>query len=179
VVVALAAIAVSPATTATSDCFNLTNAQGLRSAPILDGLEITADQKKEVRSRLSLYGSLRGYPGLDGIGLTDEQVATIDERIRQQVASWKPVGWPCAPLKNRAKVIALVKKTLVYNGFRPAIRVWKVAPRQVQLMTVRDGWEYVAVVAKTGARRITIVLVAVRSGAPVAPGASFPTPFPA
>ena len=87
-------------------CTDLTGRTALRTAHVLDGLDLDPAVVKEVRSRLVQYYSVRGFPGLDGAGLTPEQVAEVMRRVKAEVAatSW-PIGSPCSLFKNRAKVV--------------------------------------------------------------------------
>lgn len=91
--------------------------------------------------------------------------------------SGRPAGYPCAPFKNQSKTIAFVKSTLVYNGFRPAMRIVSRQPRQVQLEAVRDGWRYFVIVARTGKRQVGMAFVATGGTPPIGP-ARIPTAFP-
>lgn len=117
---------------------------------------------KELRFRLASYWSVRGFAGLDGIGLTPEQMREIQRRIDVQVAAMNkhPVGWPCKPLKNRSRVVGYMKEKLIDNGFRPNMRFSNPSPRQIAFRGIQDGVEYLGVVVKSGPRQITVGLQA-------------------
>jgi hypothetical protein len=66
------------------------------------------------------------------------------------------VGSPCALFKNRTRVLALVKRLLIYNGFRPSMTVTKLWARQIGLDTIQDGVEFAVLVVKSGPRQIAI-----------------------
>lgn len=163
-----------------SRCLQFTTAQGLRTARILDGLPLTPDQVREVRSRLSQYNSVRGYPGIDDLGLPPEVVAEIKRRIALQVAEWNrfPLGYPCAVFKAPAKTKTFVRQALVDNGFRAAsISIRKTSPRQFQLRGIQDGYEYFGIVVKTAKRQIAIFVTSPTAND--SDTARFTTPFEA
>lgn len=139
-------------------CLNLTTARTLATKKILSGLELTADQVRELRSRLLSYNSVSGYRGIDGIGLTREQKAEILRRIAVQVAEMNryPLGWPCKPFVNPTRVARWVKAKLIANGYRPAMSFRKTSPRQFQFRAIQDGVEQFGVVAKSGRRQIAV-----------------------
>lgn len=148
-----------------SSCLNLTAAKGLNTKAITSDLGLTPDQVREARGRLVTFNSVRGFEGLEGIGLTAEQVATMTARINAQVASWKPLGYPCAAFTHRTRTVAWVRSTLVANGFRSAsIRVTKAVPRQLQLTGIQDGIDVWITVARTGPKGVAIRLVTTHSG---------------
>jgi len=80
------------------------------------------------------------------------------------VSSGHPVGWPCAVFKNPARVITYVRRTLIYNGWRPAMNVYRPSSRQIRFVGIVDGVQYWAIVAKTGDRRITVDVESVYTG---------------
>jgi opacity protein-like surface antigen len=67
------------------------------------------------------------------------------------------VGTPCAPFKNRARVLAVVKNLLVYNGFRPSMTVTKLWARQIGISGIQDGIQIDFLVVKSGRRQIAVV----------------------
>lgn len=143
-------------------CLQLTNTKALNTGRILDGLEgLTPDQVRELRARLVTYNSVRGFKGLDGMGLTPEQITEIQHRINVQVTEWNryPLGWPCKPFKNPLAVQKAVKADLIDNGFRPRMTFRKTSPRQFQLRAIQDGYAFLGVVVKTGTRQLTIRLI--------------------
>lgn len=146
------------------DCLQYTTTQGLRTARILDGLPLTPDQVREIRSRLSQYNSVRGYPGIDDLGLPPDVVAEINRRIALQVAEWNkhPLGYPCMVFKAPSRTKAFVQNLLVDNGFRRAgLSVRKTSPRQFQLKGIQDGVQMFGIVVKTGKRQVTIFVESV------------------
>lgn len=161
---ATAPAAVSPSQL--SDCFKLTTREALRSKQITRDLGLTVDQVKELRARLATYNSVRGFAGLDGLGLTGAQRAEIMRRIQLQVDEWNrhPVGWPCGPFKSKARVVLWVHDRLVFDGFRPSTRVWVVSPRQIRIDGVQDGVRMDGVVVRTGTRQIAVRLDAWADG---------------
>lgn len=141
-------------------CLESTTTHSLNSKSILDGLDLTRDQKIELRVRLSSYNSVRGFQGLDGLDLTPDQVVVIQRRIDVQVAAMHahPIGWPCAAFLHPKSVMSFVRKTLIYNGFRPAMTLKLMSPRQVQFFGIQDGIRIWGTVAKTGPRQLTFRL---------------------
>jgi hypothetical protein len=136
-------------------CLDLTGRSALRTAHVLDGLSLDPAVVKEVRSRLSQYYSVRGFPGLDGAGLSPEQAAEIMRRVKAEVAATsRPVGSPCAPFKNRAKVIQRIRALLVYNGFRPAMKFAQASPRQIRVQAIQDGTVTLGVIVKVAPRKL-------------------------
>ena len=139
-----------------SRCLELTRRTALRIAPIVAGLGLTAGQVREARSRLSAYYGARGFDGLEGIGLTTRQLATINHRIAFQVAgNSHPLGWPCAPFKNPSRVLKFLKADLAANGVGPPFRVISMSPRQIQFQA-GDYWGSgpPMVVVRSGPREI-------------------------
>ena len=51
-----------------------------------------------------------------------------------EVAKWNahPLGWPCPPFKDAQRAAKYVRELLIYNGFRPSVRVTITSPRQIQ-----------------------------------------------
>ena len=78
-------------------------------------------------------------------------------------SSW-PLGSPCAPFKNRTKVIAQVKALLIHNGFRPAMSFTIASPRQITFQAIQDGNQYYGVVVKTAPRQIIVQVTSTHSG---------------
>jgi len=142
-------------------CLQLTTTTGLRTSAILNGLELTPDQTREMRSRLASYFSIRGFAGLEGLDLTPEQKQEIQRRIDLQVERMNryPLGWPCKPFKNPSGVVRFVKAELIANGFRPRMSFTKTSPRQFQFRAIQDGYSFIGVVAKTGPRQIALRLM--------------------
>lgn len=149
-------------------CLQFTTISGLRTAAIVKNLEppLTPEQEREVRSRLSQYNSVRGFPGLDGIGLTEDQIVEIQRRINKQVQAMNahPLGWPCKPFAHPEKVKTWLRKKLVANGYRPEMRVWIASSSQIQLRAIQDGVTQFGTVARSGGRQIAIRLTAVDWG---------------
>jgi hypothetical protein len=159
---ALAALAMAPAAMALTPtqigkCLDLTGRTGINARKIADGLGLDPDTERAVRARVGTYDSLGGFKGLDGLGLTAEQVAEIMRRIEADIAanSW-PIGSPCAPFKNRTKVIAQIRALLIYNGYRPAMKFTNPSPRQIRVRAIQGGVEMLDVVVKTGPRKVLI-----------------------
>lgn len=148
----------SAAPSAGTSCMN-TQAAKPSTSQLVDGLGLTPDQVRAARSRLSQYGGAN-YQGLAGLGLTSAQITEIQRRLG---AAGHPEGWPCAPFKNKIRVVRFVAAKLVYNGFRPGIQFFTVSPRQVRFNATQDGIQYYGVVAKTAPRQITIRLDSTRS----------------
>ena len=147
-----------------TDCLQYTTAQGLRTARILRGLPLTPDQVREVRTRLSQYNSVRGYPGIDDLGLPPEVVAEIKRRIAVQVAEWNkhPLGYPCMVFKSPSQTTGFVRQLLLDNGFRRAgLSIRKTSPRQFQLKGIQDGVQMLGIVVKTGKRQVAIFVESV------------------
>lgn len=156
---ALAATTTAPAAnTYTRTCFDLTTARGLDTKRVVNGLGLPPDLIRELRGRLASYNSVRNDFTLEGLGLTAAQITEIKRRIAVQVAEWNkyPLGWPCAPFKNPARVIKYVKAQLIYNGFRPAMTVRIMSTRQIRFQAIQDGQRYTVIVAKFGPREIRI-----------------------
>lgn len=162
----------------TQSCLDMTSGRHYDDS-IVANLGLTADQKREAEQRLSQYTTASGPPNLDGLGLTSAQAAEIRRRMSAYAARYNhPVGWPCAPFKNRARVVKFVKSTLIYNGFRPSMQFYGTALRQIQFRAIQDGQPYYGTVAKYGLRKITIRLTC---ASPCTSGtsASFNLPFDA
>lgn len=139
-------------------CTDLSGKSGLNTKGVIDGLALDPAVVREVRSRLSQYDSVRGFPGLDGIeGLTPEMQAEIMRRlvIADKARTWG-IGNPCPKFKNRTKVVAEVKKLLIYNGYRPAMKVTYTSPRQIVIDAIQDGYRYLVVVVKIAPRMIFV-----------------------
>jgi hypothetical protein len=168
----------APAVTKQS-CLAATAARHFDTAAVVANLGLTPDQVRATRARLSQYTTASGVPNLDGLGLTPAQITEIKRRMAAYTATHThPLGWPCAPFKNRARVVKFVKSTLIYNGFRPSVQFYGTAPRQIAFKGIQDGQEYFGTVAKYGLRKITILLTCAR---PCSGGgsASFNLPFDA
>jgi len=139
-------------------CTDLTGRTGLNTKKVIEGLPLEPDVVREVRSRLSQYDSVRGFPGLDGIeGLTPEMQTEIMRRlaIADKARTWG-IGNPCPPFKNRSKVVKRVRELLVHNGYRPAIKVAFPSPRQIRIEAIQDGYRYLVTVVKIGPRKIFV-----------------------
>lgn len=147
-------------------CLDSTGHSALPTDSIMQGLVLTGDQKRELRARLSTFDSVRGFEGLDGIGLTAEQTALIQKRLNAVIAERKAhgPGWPCPAFKNPAKSIALVRSTLVYNGFRPAMWIKLVTPRQIAFRAIQDGVTYYGTAAVVGPHKIKMALTSTHNG---------------
>jgi hypothetical protein len=140
-------------------CTDLSGKSALNTKHVLDGLPLDPAVVREVRSRLVQYDSVRGFPGLDGIeGLTPELQAEIMRRVAvaDKARTWG-IGNPCPKFKNRAKVVAEVKKLLIYNGYRPAMKVTYPSPRQIVVDAIQDGYRYLVVVVKIAPRKLFVV----------------------
>lgn len=167
----IALVAVAMATTAsatpTADitrCLNFTNTKALATSRIVKGLPLTPDQVREVRSRLVQYSSVRGYPGIDDLGLPPDVVAEINRRIAVQVAEWNryPLGYPCLVFKAPTKTKAWVDQLLLDNGFRRAgLSIRRTSPRQFQLRGIQDGIAMFGIVVKTGKRQVAVFVESV------------------
>lgn len=164
---------------APQQCLNLTTATELNTSAITRNIGLTPIEVRELRARLTEYNSIRGFPGLDGLGLTDSQIATINARIAAQVAKTAhPLGYPCAAFTHRAKTAAFVRAMLIGNGFAAfSIQFYASGPRQIQFSAVLNGQKYAGAVARSGVRQITMQLTAPRP----TPGDTqvFATPFDA
>lgn len=146
-------------------CLELTSAHAM--SVNIDDLGIAAQVKRAARARIVTYNSATGFADLEGIGLTPDQISTIQGRIDAKVASWNahPLGWPCAAFTHRTKTVAWVRAKLVANGFRPAsLRVTKAVPRQIQLVGIQDGIDVWMTVARTGPKGVAIRLTTTHSG---------------
>jgi len=180
---ALVIAAAAPASSTTPQidvtrCLQLTTTKGLATSRILEGLPLTPEQVSEVRSRLSQYNSVRGYPGIADLGLDPAVVAEINRRIQVQVAEWNkyPLGWPCMVFKVPKKTRAWVQQLLIDNGFRRVgLTIRKTSPRQFQFRGIQDGYEFFGVVAKPRKRQIILRLES--PGARVYQTKRFTTPF--
>jgi len=171
VAVAVVSVALSvsatAAPTAQQGCLDLTRAHGLNTTAIMQGLDITADQKRALKANLASYNSVRGWPGLDGLDLTTEQKVLVQKRINEQVAAWNahPLGWPCAAFAHRARTVAWVKAKLIANAFAPAsLRVTSLTTRQIQLRGTQNGIDAWIIVARNGARDVLVELSSTHSG---------------
>jgi hypothetical protein len=160
-----AAVQANCLTSTKRDPLALTNAKGLDDGRIIGGLGLTPDQVRAVSSRLASYGGSREFT-LDGLGLTPDQISEIKRRIAVQVAEWNkyPLGWPCAPFKNRALVIKFTRAQLIYNGFRPNMTFTVASPRQIQFNAIQDGIRYIGTLVKTAPRQITVRLISTSGG---------------
>ena len=69
-----------------------------------------------------------------------------------------PVGWPCAPFKNRGLVVQFLKAKLIHLGFGPNVQFYGTWPRQIQFAAIQNGQRYSGVVAKFAPRRIKLAL---------------------
>lgn len=156
VLAGIAAAQVHAAPAYTRDCLDQTTARALDTKRVVGGLGLPADQVRELRARLSTYGSVRNDFTLNGLGLTAAQITEIKRRIAVQVAEWNkyPLGYPCAAFKNPTKVMAYMKAELIDNGFRPRMTMTLRSPRQVQFVAIQDGVRYWGTVAKYGPRLI-------------------------
>ena len=147
-----------------TNCLQYTTTKALATPRILKGLPLTPDQVREVRSRLSQYNSVRGYPGIDDLGLPPDVVAEINRRIAVQVAEWNkhPLGYPCMVFKSPSQTTAFVRQLLLDNGFRRAgLSVRKTSARQFQLKGIQDGIPIFGIVVKTGKRQIAVFIESV------------------
>lgn len=181
--VALSLAVASPAAVAersdVTRCLQFTTAQKLNPKPILAGLPLTVEQVREIRSRLTQYGSVH-WKGFADLGLASDVITEISRRIRLQVAEWNryPLGYPCPVFKSPARTKAFVRGLLIANGFRPAsVSIRKTSPRQFQLRGIQDGVQFFGIVVKSASRRVTIYLLAPRPGP--SETRSFATPFEA
>lgn len=154
------AVAVPTGAATPSKCLEMTTATGLRTSAILTGLDLSGQQTRELRSRLAMYHSVRGFPGVDGLGLSPTVRREVLRRIAVQVAAMNahPLGWPCDPFENQTRVVAWVKARLIANGFRPNVSVTGTSPRQLQINGIQDGVEMYGAVAKSGPHTIVIGL---------------------
>lgn len=152
-----------------TECFASTHRKSLDWRPILAGLDLTGEQKRALQQRLPNYWHWGEHvtgpfvppdsvvPGLEGLGLTAEQLQVIQSRIKAQVAKMnldKPVGWPCEPFRNPSRVIAFVRDMLVYNGFPPNAAFRRANPRQIVFQAIRDGIVYNGAIVKSARRQI-------------------------
>lgn len=145
-------------------CLQYTNTQALPTTQIVKGLPLSPDQVREVRSRLIQYNSVRGYPGIDDLGLPPEIVAEINRRIKAQVDKWNryPLGYPCMVFKRPSQTTAFVRQLLIDNGFRRAgLSIRRTSPRQFQLKGIQDGVQMFGIVVRTGTRQIAIFVESV------------------
>jgi hypothetical protein len=74
------------------------------------------------------------------------------------------VGTPCAPFKNRGRVLAYVKNLLIYNGFRPSMTVKTYWARQIRLLAIQDGITYWVYIVKSGPHQIGVQRYASATG---------------
>jgi hypothetical protein len=85
----------------------------------------------------------------------------MKRRIAVQVAEMtrkNPLGWPCAPFKNRARVVKYIRAKLLYNGYRPAMTFAHPNPRQIRFRGIQDGDEQTGTLVKSGTRQIVFHL---------------------
>lgn len=69
-----------------------------------------------------------------------------------------PPGLPCAPFKNKPRVIKYLRAKLLYNGYRPAMTFAYPNPRQIRFHGIQDGDEQKGTVVKSGTRQIVFQL---------------------
>lgn len=160
IIVALALTANASALTPSQigKCLDLSGRSALRLAHVDDGLGLTREQITEAKQRVADFW--RGHTAawnLDGLGFTPEQDATFTQRVNAMIArsSW-PIGSPCPKFKNRAKVVSEVKKLLIYNGYRPAMKVTYTSPRQIMIDAILDGYRYFVTVVKIAPRTVLV-----------------------
>jgi hypothetical protein len=171
VVAVVVLLAVVPAASALTPsqigkCLDMSGRTSLRLAHVDDGLGLTRDQILEAKSRIDEFWRGRATAwDLSDLGFTPDQEATFTQRVNAVIArsSW-PLGSPCAPFKNRKKVIAEVKALLIHNGFRPAMSFTVASPRQITFQAIQDGNQYYGVVVKTAARQIIVQVTSTHSG---------------
>lgn len=162
--VTLAALSILVSTATATDvpyqCFAMTTTKGLNSRAILTGLPLTRDQKRELESRLASYRSVRGFEGLDGVGLTAGDRQIIQQRIQAQVDAMnsKTLGAPCQAFRNPDRSVLYIRSQLLYNGFRPSTKVYLASPRQIQIQGIQDGVVYFGAAVRVGGRRIAVQL---------------------
>lgn len=153
--------AASPTAAGLRTCLEASTHSGLHYNAIVSGLTLTPDQKREIRFRLASYWSVRGFPGIEGIGLATVDKATIKQRIAAEVAKQNahPVGWPCPEFVNELGVIKWVRAKLIYNGFRPNMTFYTAtSPRQIGIRAIQDGQLFIGVIVKSGDTQITMRL---------------------
>ncbi len=157
-------------------CLDSTGHSALSTSNILQGIDMTRDQKIELRSRLVKFSTTRPTVDLEGIGLTADQVALIRKRLAATLAAWNahPIGWPCPAFVHRAKTVAFVKSQLVYNGFRPAMSFYVRSPRQLGVNAIQDGIQYYGTFVRTGRNGIILSLTSTHNGGT---SARFTLPF--
>lgn len=177
---ASASVAMARPSAAPQQCLNLTVASHVSTSSVLQGLGLTPDQIREMRSRLSQYTTFGQFSDFGGIGLTQQQIATIKARLAAHDAaqSKHPLGWPCKRFANRTRTLKFVRQMLVGNGFRAySIKFYGTSPNQIQFSGIQDGVQYAGAVARSGVREITVQLTAPRPD----PGGTyvFATPFDA
>jgi hypothetical protein len=146
-------------------CLQATNMKVLPTAKITDGLGLPADVRRAVRMRLTEYGTSR-YAGIDDLGLTPDQASAIKARIAAEVAKMTahPVGWPCAPFKNKTAVVKYMRRQLVANGFRAAgLKFFYVSPRQIQYQGIQDGEDTFGAIVTSAPRTLTFSIETVGS----------------
>jgi hypothetical protein len=110
----------------------MVNLRALDADSVIADLGLTADQKRALRARLVSYLSVRGFEGFDGLGQTPAQIGEMKRRIAVQEAAMRrkyPLGWPCAPFKNKPRVVRFIRAKLLYNGYRPALTFTHPNPR--------------------------------------------------
>lgn len=170
-------VSAAPTAQAPTQCLELTTRSDLDGSAIAKGLGLTAEQVRALRSRLTQYWRPAGFPGLGGLGLTQQQIALIQARINADVTAMQkhPLGWPCKAFTHRARTVAFIRKLLIGNGYESAsIRFYGTAPRQIQFNGIKNGIELIGAVARSGTREITILLT---SSSPVGGTYVFSTPF--
>jgi hypothetical protein len=146
---------------------NITPRRALDTDQIIRGLELTPDQKRALRARLAGYPPRPGREcTLGDLGLTPEQIAEIERRLAAYMAERNkyPLGWPCAPFKNKTKVIAFMRAQLIYNGFRPNMTFTVASPRRIHFNAIQDGISYFGVIVKTAPRQIQVALHSTSGG---------------
>lgn len=156
-------------------CLDSTGHSGLDTKSIIQGLDISPDQTRELRSRLSQFNTPK-FVGLNGLGLTPEVIATLTRRLKATLAAWNahPVGWPCPAFVHKLRTIAFVRDELVYNGFRPSMEFFTRSPRQIGVTAVRDGITYYGQFVRTGGNTVRLLLRSTHDGSV---GTTFTLPF--
>jgi hypothetical protein len=140
---------------------SMVNRTALSVDRVIADLGLTADQKRALRARLASYDSVRGFEGFGGLGLTSAQIGEMKRRIAVQEAAMRrkyPLGWPCAPFKNKPRVIRYIRAKLLYNGYRPAMTFTNPNPRQIRFHGIQDGDEQRGTLVKSGPRQIVFRL---------------------
>lgn len=136
-----------------SPCLDLTADTAIPTKTIVQGLPLTAAQKREIRQRVA------GHDNLAGLELPADVLHEIQRRI--DAHPQHPAGWPCQPFTNPARTLAWVRAKLVENGFRPNVSVRLLTTRQITIQGIQDGVRIAGRAARTGPREISVYLYAV------------------